>query len=130
MNEHELKCLRCGVDMAFQRRASLREVDGDWFVAEFRLDVDLYVCPKCGKLEFFKPGIRGGGGTDSTGYYRPGIGPDVKCSLCGKEHPSDDPYCPLCGTPTPKPRKCEWCGAELAGSEERCPQCGAGLTKK
>ena len=69
------------------------------------------------------------GGSDTTGFYIPGVAEDVKCYQCGKEHPADDPYCPLCGMPTRKPeaKRCEWCGETLQGGERRCPHCGAAL---
>jgi len=101
----------------------------------------LYICPECGKIEFFRP-VRpqqteqdesaAYDGPDPSGFYIPGVAEDVKCYQCGKEHPADDPFCPLCGMPTrrPEPKTCEWCGAALTGGEERCPHCGAGLRRE
>jgi rubrerythrin len=73
------------------------------------IQVDVYRCPQCGKLEFFqanfvpKKPVEASEESetdtiDTSGYYTPGVLEDVKCPVCGKLHPADDPYCPLCGT--------------------------------
>lgn len=138
MELRKLSCLRCGGTMKFREQTQLELNDSGWRGFESHLKVEIYICPECGKIEFFRPvrpqqmekdAVASYGGPDPSGFYIPGVAEDVKCYQCGKEHPADDPYCPLCGMPTRKPvaKRCEWCGEELAGGEARCPHCGAGL---
>ena len=139
MAERELKCLRCGTEMKFRKKTYLRLSDTGFFnLGEDVLLVEIYGCPGCGKLEFFRPAASlkkaqkaeelhelADDGVDTTAFYIPGVGEDVKCPRCGKLHPSDDPFCPLCGTRTVKPRTCKWCGRTLSAGEDKCPHCGA-----
>lgn len=142
MAERELKCLRCGTEMKFREKTYLGLSDtgfGNW--GQGFLLVEIYACPGCGKLEFFRPGIgvpkeESGeapayDGPDPSGFYTPGVARDIKCYQCGRMHPADDPFCPLCGMPTVKPEErdaepqlCNWCGAELEDDEDICPRCG------
>lgn len=140
MAERELKCLRCGAEMKFRDKTylSLSETGlGDW--GKKFLLVEIYTCPTCGKVEFFRAGIgvpkdegpaeEAYDGPDPSGFYVPGVAEDIKCHQCGKLHPADDPYCPLCGMPTKKPesRNCPWCGKQVVGAAKRCPHCGSAL---
>jgi len=141
MELRKLDCLRCGAQMKFREVTHLEVNDSGWRNFETHLKVEIYICPECGKIEFFRP-VRpqqteqdesaAYDGPDPSGFYIPGVAEDVKCYQCGKEHPADDPFCPLCGMPTrrPEPKTCEWCGAALTGGEERCPHCGAGLRRE
>ena len=144
MERRKLDCLRCGTEMSFRENTQLVMNDSGWRGFESHLRMDIYICPKCGKIEFFYPvkpkeAETAGqdvwnsyNGPDTTGFYIPGVAEDVKCYQCGKEHPADDPFCPLCGMPTKKleAQHCEWCGETLMGGEVRCPHCGAGLRKE
>jgi len=141
MELRKLDCLRCGAQMKLRGVTHLEVNDSGWRNLETHLEVEIYICPECGKIEFFRP-VRpqqteqdesaAYDGPDPSGFYIPGVAEDVKCYQCGKEHPADDPFCPLCGMPTrrPEPKTCEWCGAALTGGEERCPHCGAGLRRE
>lgn len=142
MTERALRCLRCGTEMKFREKTYLSLSDtglGNW--GQGFLLVEIYVCPGCGKVEFFRPGVGAPKeesaaepayeGPDPSGFYTPGVAGNVKCYQCGKLHPGDDPFCPLCGMPTvkpeegdPEPQFCNWCGAELEEDEEICPRCG------
>lgn len=97
---------------------------GDWGnVFAGSLPVTMYVCPDCGHLELFtserppEPGPSG-----PVPFYVPGTGPEIKCPQCGRLHPSDDDFCPLCGLPRPEP--CPHCGTSFPATEEVCPCCG------
>lgn len=138
MELRKMTCLRCGGEMAFRESTQLELNDSGWRGFESHLKVQIYICPECGKIEFFHPvkaketeqdAAGDYGSSDTTEGYIPGVAEDVKCYQCGKEHPADDPYCPLCGMPTRKPeaKRCEWCGEILRGRERRCPHCGAAL---
>ena len=140
MTVRDLKCLRCGTPMKFREQTHLELNDSGFWDIESHLKVEIYACPGCGKLEFFRSGIgvpketAGGGAAESdshdpSGFYTPGVAEDIKCYQCGKMHPADDPYCPLCGMPTLKPQKCKWCGEQLAAGQSICPRCGARQTE-
>ena len=130
-----LKCLRCGRDMTcWKRNMYLDLEEGMIFRVPDWVQIDVYKCPGCGKLEFFQADFSPKAeehisveaepdAVDTAGYYTPGFGPDVKCPVCVKEHPADDPFCPLCGTRRDQP--CEWCGKWFPASEEVCPHCGS-----
>jgi Zn finger protein HypA/HybF involved in hydrogenase expression len=57
----DLKCLRCNVNMFYSGNYKFHEGSRigilgnffEWFVN--RESFDIYVCPKCGKVEFFVP---------------------------------------------------------------------------
>jgi DNA-directed RNA polymerase subunit RPC12/RpoP len=50
------------------------------------LEVEIYVCKKCGKIEFYQS--RSDETTDSIAQ--------VKCPQCGKSYDMDYPKCPYC----------------------------------
>ena len=102
---------------------------GDWgnlFAGS--LPVTMYVCPDCGHLELFTNQRPDGGVSETDGalpgipYYIPGTGPEIKCPQCGRLHPSDDDFCPLCGLPRREP--CPHCGTDFPVTEAVCPHCG------
>ena len=49
------------------------------------LEVDIYSCPSCGKIELYH--------AESSGNETP----QTKCPKCGKSHDFDYPKCPFCG---------------------------------
>lgn len=133
-----MKCLRCGADMRYLREETIQLGEYGFFAGHLGnllsggLDVRIYACPECGKLEFFQPGFQRerDPNADPAGFYVPGMGPDVKCPQCGKNHPADDPFCPLCGTKTVRKRKCRWCGEDFPEGEETCPTAETGNERK
>lgn len=135
MNDEKRKCPNCGEVLTCWRRGHYLDLrEGILFSAPDFAKVDVYSCPGCGKLEFFRPDFLPKekkhvpvepepDSVDTTGYYVPGIREDVKCPVCGKEHPADDLFCPLCGTRRDQP--CAWCGKRFPAGEAVCPHCGA-----
>lgn len=106
------KCLRCGATMEFYLRDTLQlghegELGGRIFARS--LDVEVYACPKCGKMEFFRPGFFREDAPEENeadelppeaesaivGVSREGI-PQVRCPACGRKHDFDYPKCPWC----------------------------------
>ena len=74
-------------------------------------------CPQCGgQMDLWQ--------ADTAAFYVPGTGELVKCPVCGKEHPRDDAFCPLCGTRRDQP--CPWCGKWFPAAQPVCPWCGHG----
>ena len=116
----QLKCLRCGARMNFamQQKFQMGEagfLTGDWpHIMAGALELEVYFCPECGKVEFFVPGTGNlpvkqpepvqteefdyvgamvNEGIDAVG--KDGM-PQKKCPTCGREHDFDYPRCPYC----------------------------------
>ena len=139
MAERALTCPLCGGKLGLLKKEAYVDLNTSAILnLPDRYPMDVYSCRGCGKVEFFRANFvpkperpvcpaeeRWQGETvDTTGFYTPGMGEDVKCPRCGKEHPSDDPFCPLCGLPRDIP--CAWCGCPFPAGEEVCPHCGRG----
>jgi DNA-directed RNA polymerase subunit RPC12/RpoP len=112
----KLNCLRCTTEMTHLMREFFQKGEcGAWvgnlnFNLRGGFEMDVYSCPKCGKLEFYLPdteeeeieeGFDGMDlppqlGSEITRVNRDGI-PQVRCRACGKEHDFDYPACPHCG---------------------------------
>lgn len=110
--EKRLDCPHCAEPLAFLVRENIQLGEHTFFGGDLgnllsgSLPVTMYVCPRCGHLELFtsrrpkeRPREEQGAyvDADTTGFYTPGTGPEVKCPRCGKLHPEDDDDCPLCG---------------------------------
>ncbi len=86
-----IKCLRCNHEMEYIMTEDIQLgkesfLFGNWpNLLAGGLEVSIYSCPKCGKLEFFKA-------ADDEEKL-----PQVKCKKCGKEYDFDYPKCPYCG---------------------------------
>ena len=114
------KCLRCDAAMKFgmQQKFQMGQTSfllGDWpnlMAGSWELEV--WCCPKCGKVEFFVPGTSNlpvkqpePVQTEEFDYVgsmvNEGIDalskdgmPQKKCPTCGREHDFDYPRCPYC----------------------------------
>ncbi len=110
-----MKCLRCNAGMVFFDRENLQKgASGPWvgnlnFSMQGGFEVDIYTCPKCGKIEFFQPGFLDDQRFEEemselppevtqgiVGVSMDGI-PQVRCRYCGTKHDFDYPQCPNCG---------------------------------
>ena len=86
----EMNCLRCSEQMQFLKREKIQLGETTWFLGDARnlwagaLEVDIYVCTNCGKIEFFMP------------EPAEEALPQKKCPNCGKTHDFDYPKCPFC----------------------------------
>ena len=115
------KCLRCDARMKFgmQQKFQLGQTSflmGDWpNLMAGSLELEVWFCPKCGKVEFFVPGSTQNlpvkqpepAQTEEFDYVgsmvNEGIDavskdgmPQKKCPTCGREHDFDYPRCPYC----------------------------------
>ena len=92
----DLLCLRCGTEMRFIMRERLQLGRTGWILGDLpnllsgALDVDIYCCPGCGKMEFYKTE-----GTETENDTEDRIA-QVKCPECGGIHDMDYPKCPYC----------------------------------
>lgn len=83
-------CLRCNTEMCHIITTKLQLGEMSWLLGELpnliagALPVDIYICPSCGKLEFFQ-----------TEEQSSGIA-QINCPRCGRPHDCDYPKCPHC----------------------------------
>ena len=112
----ELVCLRCGEKMQFGRQEKIQLGQTGFLFGDLpnliagALEVDIYSCPQCGKLEFFLPGYPQDEhqapeleedafppDADRTivGVSMEGI-PQVRCPACGRKHDFDCTRCSYC----------------------------------
>jgi hypothetical protein len=113
---NDIKCLRCDVPMEFLMRESFQKgACGAWvgnlnFNFRGGYEMEVYRCPRCGKLEFFEPDWQDK--TEETDEFSQDVSPleagqitrvnmdgipQVRCRCCGQEHDFDYPACPHCG---------------------------------
>jgi len=85
-----MACLRCGREMNHIRTENLQFGKTGWILGDLpnllagAMEVDIYACPNCGKVEFFL-----------TDAEEEGL-PQKQCPNCGKRHDFDYPKCPFC----------------------------------
>ena len=88
----ELVCLRCNEQMHFLRKEHLQLGETGWILGDLpnliagALEVDIFICPSCKKLEFFA----------SEGDAPEDDLPKRTCPACGTVHDFDYPKCPKC----------------------------------
>ena len=116
MPAKNIECQRCETEMRFIKRENLQlgkqSFWHDWnHILHGALDVDIYVCPACGKIEFFLPEdllaetksseIKPRTGNRSILSLTPAgaeLIPLVRCGACGALYDFDAPKCPYCKT--------------------------------
>ena len=94
------RCPNCGGELRFFGRENLQLGKTGWILGDLpnlfagALDVAIWCCPDCGKLEFYL------GDPDGAGLEEDSM-EQIKCPVCGAEHDLDDPKCPVCGAKNP-----------------------------
>jgi DNA-directed RNA polymerase subunit RPC12/RpoP len=89
----DFTCLRCGETMQFYARERLQLGKTGWVLGDLpnlfagALDVSIYVCPACRKLEFY---------ADESASESEEELPQKTCPACGTVHDFDYPKCPNC----------------------------------
>ena len=89
-----LDCLRCGTPMRFGGREKIQLGQTGWILGDLpnllagALEMEIYYCPGCGKMEFYTP--------ETSGQFSGGDLPQKKCPRCGMTHDFDYPKCPHC----------------------------------
>ena len=100
--ENEKRCGSCGHRMEFIRREDIQLgeatiLGGVWpNIRAGALDVELWGCPNCRKLDFYWAG-----GEDDTDWEGEDRMAQTTCPACGHVHDLDDPKCPRCGAKNP-----------------------------
>jgi len=82
---------------------------GDWpNILAGALELEVWFCPDCGKVEFFVPGsgnrkpepedfdFAESMADESVDSVSPDGMPQKRCPTCGREHDFDYPKCPYC----------------------------------
>ncbi len=96
-----LNCLRCGGTMDYLGREKLQLGEAGLLFSDLphllagALELDIYACPDCGKLEFYRPKLTKG---ELNGYSHSDL-PQKTCPKCGETHEFDYPKCPYCHYP-------------------------------
>ena len=87
-----LNCLRCQEPMRFLAHEQIQLGKTGWLLGDLpnllsgALETDIYICPRCRKLEFYAED------TDVQGDTLP----QKTCPVCGAIHDFDYPKCPRC----------------------------------
>ena len=116
--EEFVTCPRCGIGLQFQGTKRFHEgtrawdlLGGIWELLKNREHYDVYVCERCGRLEFFVDGI----GEQLRGEPRVAEFED-------HVPPPDIP--PPEELPSAEPIDCLQCGTRIEASQAKCPKCG------
>ena len=92
---NDLICPHCEKTMQFLTREQLQLGKTGWILGDLpnllagALTVNIYMCPKCRKLEFFAAEDQDEASGDDL--------PQKTCPKCGTVHDFDYPKCPKCG---------------------------------
>ena len=92
---HNIVCLRCGQTMNHIRTEKLQFGQTGWILGDLpnlfagAMEVDIYSCSQCRKLEFFLPDYKKEERIEEEL-------PQKTCPLCGRKHNDDDSKCPFC----------------------------------
>lgn len=87
----DLICLRCNTEMKYNGTKKIQLGETGWIMGDLpnliagAMEVDIYVCAKCGKIEFYH-----------TEQKESSIA-QTQCPKCGRKHDCDYPKCPFCG---------------------------------
>jgi len=87
-----LNCLRCQEPMRFRSRERIQLGKTGWLLGDLpnllsgALETDIYICPRCRKLEFY---------SECTELQSDTL-PQKTCPVCGAIHDFDYPKCPKC----------------------------------
>ena len=87
---NQLSCLRCGAWMRFIKCEKFQLGQTGWVLGDLpnlfagAMEIEIYVCPKCGKIELFQPEAASDGLAQK------------QCPVCGAVIDFDYGRCPHC----------------------------------
>lgn len=90
--DREITCLRCHIQLRYIDDYKLQLGQTGWLLGDLpnliagAMDVAVYSCPECGKIEFYQTVSEGAENEIAQ----------LKCPQCGKTHDMDYPKCPFC----------------------------------
>lgn len=99
----EKRCIHCDRPLQFLRREKFQLGETGWFLGDLpnllagSMEMELWCCPGCGKLEFYVPMAEVEESLGTEGRMA-----QTRCPVCGAEHDLDDPKCPRCGAQNPQ----------------------------
>ncbi len=102
MDEKNIACLRCNVPMQYVKTEKIQLGEAGIFfdhlnnVIAGSLNADIYMCPQCGKFEFFDAHFKNSIEEDDFDESID-ILPKIVCEECGRSYDIDYPKCPFCG---------------------------------
>ena len=97
-----MQCPRCGNEMNHIKREKLQFGQTGWILGDLpnliagALEVDIFCCSGCGKLEFYRADMYAER-TFASNQHEPSDLPQRTCPNCGILHDFDYPMCPVCG---------------------------------
>ena len=89
---NKFSCPKCNEDMQYLSRERIQLGKTGWILGDLpnllsgALEVEIYVCPKCRKLEFYL----------AENEVLDDETPKQTCPVCGTVHDFDYPKCPNC----------------------------------
>ena len=95
MKRYSINCLRCRTPMDFLGEQQIQLGKTGWILGDLSnllagsLDVQIYKCRRCGKLDFFSS-------QESAMQYKEESSRRI-CPECGAEHDAECTCCPICG---------------------------------
>lgn len=102
MDEKNIVCLRCSVPMRYVKTEKIQLGEAKFIFEHLNnviagtLNTDIYMCPQCGKYEFFDADFFQS--AEEDGFDETiDILPHTVCETCGKSYEIDYPKCPFCG---------------------------------
>lgn len=94
-----MECLRCKTIMVLIKEEHLflgdpgLQVGIVHYTPSRGFPVQIFGCPRCGKLEFFRGDEAANSGENKIAQ--------IACPICGQRYDMDGPYCPVCGLRNP-----------------------------
>ena len=135
VSQNSRPCANCNGEMLYMKREHLQLGKTGWIFGDWSnllagaLEVDIWACPRCGKLEFYLARPEELEPEEDRMFQ-------ITCPNCGYEHDLDDPKCPRCGSKNMQMEgdrmlriTCPNCGCEHDLDDPKCPHCGSKNTQ-
>lgn len=101
--ERDMDCLRCNQKMKYMMTERLQLGQTGWILGDLSnllsgaLEVDIYSCSECGKIEFFVAHfLKETEEIKEQEVVKEEVEQQKKCPVCGRLHDVDVSQCPFC----------------------------------